>query len=228
MWRGHCPAARCPLSRRSATASACALMTLHRLKTRIESASRCRLSFSRTTCIAACPRRSSTRFFNACAHVVVLDYLENRTTAQAELVLPAATFAEADGTLVSSEGRAQRFFPVFPPSETVRQSWRWLGEWETLDQVIADLCRKVPDLAARGASRPFGCVSYGRGENSARTAPLQRTHGSARQHQRERTEASRGSRFSSVVLDGRKSGPAAVCSDSFLLVPRLELYTVDQ
>ena len=32
------------------------------------------------------------------------------------VVLPAATFAEADGTLVNNEGRAQRFFQVFVPA----------------------------------------------------------------------------------------------------------------
>ena len=31
------------------------------------------------------------------------------------MVLPAATFAETDGTLVNNEGRAQRFFQVFVP-----------------------------------------------------------------------------------------------------------------
>ncbi len=34
------------------------------------------------------------------------------------MVLPAATFAEADGTLVNNEGRAQHFYQVFtPPGE---------------------------------------------------------------------------------------------------------------
>ena len=54
------------------------------------------------------------KFLARFQHVVVLDHLETATTAKAELVLPAATFAEGDGTLVSSEGRAQRFFRGFP------------------------------------------------------------------------------------------------------------------
>jgi NADH-quinone oxidoreductase subunit G len=93
-------------------------------------------------------------FFNQCVHVVALDHLANRTTTRAELVLPAATFAEADGTLVNNECRAQRFFPVFPPSDLVRQSWQWLGEWENFDQVIADLCKNVPDLSAVAQAAP--------------------------------------------------------------------------
>ncbi len=41
-------------------------------------------------------------------------------TAKAELVLPAATFAEGDGTFVNNEGRAQRFFQVFVPGGDIR------------------------------------------------------------------------------------------------------------
>lgn len=93
-------------------------------------------------------------FFRRCKHLVVLDHLANRTTAGAELVLPVATFAEADGTLVSSECRAQRFYRVFPPSENVRQSWQWLGEWENLDRVIEDLTRAIPDLSAIAQAAP--------------------------------------------------------------------------
>ena len=48
------------------------------------------------------------KFLARFQHVVALDHLETATTAKAELVLPVATFAEGDGTLVSSEGRAQR------------------------------------------------------------------------------------------------------------------------
>jgi NADH-quinone oxidoreductase subunit G len=56
----------------------------------------------------------------------VLDGLDNATTSAASLVLPAANFAESEGTLVSLEGRAQRYFPVFQPREERRSSWVWL------------------------------------------------------------------------------------------------------
>jgi NADH-quinone oxidoreductase subunit G len=75
-------------------------------------------------------RRASSQqvdmFLKTAAHLAVIDSLENKTTEQAELLLPAATFAESVGTLVNNEGRAQRYFPVYPATEPVRGSWQWL------------------------------------------------------------------------------------------------------
>ncbi|MFP5305007.1 MAG: NADH-quinone oxidoreductase subunit NuoG, partial [Gammaproteobacteria bacterium] len=60
-------------------------------------------------------------------HCVVLDAVATPTTAAADLLLPAGSFAEADGTLVNYEGRAQRYFQVFVPQDAeIRESWRWL------------------------------------------------------------------------------------------------------
>lgn len=93
------------------------------------------------------PAKYVDSFLQACEHVAVLDCLETPTTARAELLLPAATFAEAEGTLVSSEGRAQRFYSVFPPDGTIRESWRWLGDWANFDHVVGDLAATFPELA---------------------------------------------------------------------------------
>ena len=89
-------------------------------------------------------------FLKAAAHVIVLDQLANPTTEKAELVLPAGSFAESDGTFVSSEGRAQRFFQVFVPQNDVSASWRWLkpDSWHDLDDVIRAMSTGVPELAA--------------------------------------------------------------------------------
>jgi NADH-quinone oxidoreductase subunit G len=62
---------------------------------------------------------------------VVLDHQRTATLQRADFVLPAASFAEADGTLVNLEGRAQRFFQVFEPGylrpqSRLHESWRWL------------------------------------------------------------------------------------------------------
>jgi NADH-quinone oxidoreductase subunit G len=89
-------------------------------------------------------------------HVIVIDHLTTATSAKADLVLPAATFAEAAGTLVSSEGRAQRGYAVMKPDGQVRAAWRWLQllmeaaglskdrPWRTLADLTADLVDEMP------------------------------------------------------------------------------------
>ncbi|MDQ3829626.1 MAG: NADH-quinone oxidoreductase subunit NuoG, partial [Candidatus Tectomicrobia bacterium] len=98
-------------------------------------------------------------FLDSCRHVIAVDHLAHGTTDKAEVVLPAGTFAEADGTLVSNEGRAQRFFQVFVPDGEVQESWRWLRDmmvaggqdesitWQNLDDVIEDLAETLPVFA---------------------------------------------------------------------------------
>jgi NADH-quinone oxidoreductase subunit G len=96
----------------------------------------------------------------ASARLVVLDHSESPTSNRAELVLPAASFAESGGTLVSSEGRAQRFYqPIFAEND-VSESWRWLGDiaraagsnacqgWNTEDDIVDALANAIPRFAA--------------------------------------------------------------------------------
>lgn len=99
-------------------------------------------------------------------NVIVVDHTQNATTAKADVILPAATYAEGDGTLVNNEGRAQRFFQVFIQERgNVQESWRWLrdlmvemgrrspDEWHNLDEVIRSMASvlsvftDVPDIA---------------------------------------------------------------------------------
>lgn len=100
---------------------------------------------------------------NAAKVVIVADHQKTATTDRAHLVLPAASFAEGDGTLVSQEGRAQRFFQVFDPtyldaSILVHEGWRWLHalrstllnqpiDWTQLDHVTAAVAASKPQLA---------------------------------------------------------------------------------
>lgn len=95
------------------------------------------------------PRADIDALLHATAHVIVLDHLVNPTSEQAELVLPSGTFAESDGTYISSEGRAQRFFQVFVPAGAIQASWRWLGQdaWERLDEVLTAMATGLPHLA---------------------------------------------------------------------------------
>lgn len=100
---------------------------------------------------------------NAAKVVIVADHQKTATSDRAHLVLPAASFAEGDGTLVSQEGRAQRFFQVFDPtyldaSILVHEGWRWLHalrstllnqpiDWTQLDHVTAAVAASKPQLA---------------------------------------------------------------------------------
>src|ERR1051326_5874526 len=93
------------------------------------------------------PAAAVKQFFSKFRYVVALDCVNSHTTARADLVLPAAAFAEADGTLVNNEGRAQRFFQAFRPPEPIQESWRWLGPWRTLDDVLRALAEEFSTLA---------------------------------------------------------------------------------
>jgi NADH dehydrogenase/NADH:ubiquinone oxidoreductase subunit G len=68
--------------------------------------------------------------FSANFYLIAIDHFLHATTAQADVVLPAGTFAESDGTLVNNEGWAQRFFQVFVPRGDVQESWRW--SWDVI------------------------------------------------------------------------------------------------
>lgn len=112
------------------------------------------------------PAAEVDAFLRGIEHLVVLDHLENATTAKAKLALPAGTFAEADGTLINNEARAQRFFQVFIADGDVQESWRWLRDgmlaagrrafaaWEKLDDVIGALCKQIPVLERLADAAP--------------------------------------------------------------------------
>jgi NADH-quinone oxidoreductase subunit G len=93
---------------------------------------------------------------NGARHIIAIDHLSTDTTSKADVILPAATFAEGDGTLVNSEGRAQRFYQVFVPDSEIQESWRWLRDvmiatnhplgaaWYNLDDVASALAAAIP------------------------------------------------------------------------------------
>ena len=102
-------------------------------------------------------------FLGAAKSVIALDHLTNATTQKADAVLPAASFAEGDGTLVNNEGRAQRFYQVFVPRDEIQESWRWLHDmmnaaggaefasWKTVDDVASALASALPVFRALAA-----------------------------------------------------------------------------
>ncbi|MBP2281504.1 NADH-quinone oxidoreductase subunit G [Psychrobacter sp. PL19] len=102
--------------------------------------------------------------------VIALDHQLLDWHKDVDIVLPAASFAEADGTLVSAEGRAQRFFQVYDnnyyhPLSSIKEGWRWLHavhsslmgksvDWTQLDDVINALIASHPKLAGIKGAAP--------------------------------------------------------------------------
>lgn len=103
-------------------------------------------------------------------HLLVVDHQDTGTAQKAGLVLPTASFAEGDGTVVNMEGRAQRFFQVYAPAFydadiQVRESWRWLAalqgaldrkplRWNTFDEVSTACAASAPLLATMREAAP--------------------------------------------------------------------------
>ena len=102
--------------------------------------------------------------------VIALDHQLLDWHKDVDILLPAASFAEADGTLVSAEGRAQRFFQVYDnnyyhPLSSIKEGWRWLHaiqtslqgkyvDWTQLDDVINALVNTHPKLAGIKGAAP--------------------------------------------------------------------------
>ncbi|MBE0441820.1 MAG: NADH-quinone oxidoreductase subunit NuoG [Psychrobacter sp.] len=102
--------------------------------------------------------------------VIALDHQLLDWHKDVDIVLPAASFAEADGTLISAEGRAQRFFQVYDneyyhPMSSIKEGWRWLHavhssiegrdvDWTQLDDVIKALIATHPKLAGIKGAAP--------------------------------------------------------------------------
>ncbi|MFC0337812.1 NADH dehydrogenase subunit G [Kushneria avicenniae] len=116
--------------------------------------------------------------------LVVIDHQRTPTLERAHLALPAATFAEGDGTLVSHEGRAQRFFQVYDPgyyrpNDLTHESWRWLHalhttmegrgvDWTQIDDVTADCARVHPEMVGILNAAPSASFRI-RGQKLARS-----------------------------------------------------------
>ena len=85
------------------------------------------------------PLSVADNFFERCKNIIVLDSLNNATTEKADVLIPAATFAEGDGTMVNYEGRAQRYFQVFMPAGTaIKESWKWLWKMQLVKTQTAN------------------------------------------------------------------------------------------
>jgi NADH-quinone oxidoreductase subunit G len=103
-------------------------------------------------------------FLAATRQVVMIDHLAHASGEKADVVLPAATFAEGEGTLVNHEGRAQRSFQVFVPKGDIQESWRWIEQIaaasgradaaNNLDEMTAACAAALPIMAGITRAAP--------------------------------------------------------------------------
>ena len=99
---------------------------------------------------------SVDHLFERSRQIIVLDHLLNKTSLHADILLPAATFAESEGTMVNNEGRAQRYYKALVNKDQVKESWQWIGElikiknknqavpWNRFDDIVSSLVNELP------------------------------------------------------------------------------------
>jgi NADH-quinone oxidoreductase subunit G len=106
--------------------------------------------------------------------VIVMDSVKTHTAEKADIVLPAAAFAESSGTFVNNEARAQRFYRAYIPQPDIQESWKWIRsmlidggglkqeQWLSLDDVIKDISssrdvfKQIPQAAKPADFRVAG------------------------------------------------------------------------
>jgi NADH-quinone oxidoreductase subunit G len=112
------------------------------------------------------PKESVDQLFGRSRRIVVLDHLVNQTTLKADILLPAATFAESEGTLINNEGRAQRYYKALVNKDQVKESWRWISDfikiknkdqavsWNRFDDIVSSLVNELPAFSKIGKYLP--------------------------------------------------------------------------
>jgi len=113
-------------------------------------------------------------------NLVVIDQLDNPTASASNLILPAASFAETEGTLVNYESRAQRSFAAFLPEGDIQGSWQWLLEiaaqmgapdfasLTNFDQVTEDIAAQNEALSGITEAAPDASYRSSAGQKIAR------------------------------------------------------------
>lgn len=97
------------------------------------------------------------RALDTCPFVVVSELAPTETARRADLVLPAASFAEKDGTFTNCERRVQRIYKAFEISPDVKPDWLIFTEiaaqmgggspYFTARDVLRDIAATVPMYA---------------------------------------------------------------------------------
>ncbi len=91
------------------------------------------------------PSAQVDAFIDGLDKLAVLDSLKHRTGEQANLVLPAGSFAEIAGTYVNYETRAQFLFSVYKPADDIRSSAKWLSNVTSIAELTQACAAALPN-----------------------------------------------------------------------------------
>lgn len=118
--------------------------------------------------------------------LIVVNHQHSNWTENANVIFPAATFAEGDGTVVNSNLFAQRYYQTFVPTyyhpkAQIKETWRWLYairsllthdhlDWGTFDLVMSEMVKHEPSL--KGVEQVAPLASFKLHEMKIARAPL--------------------------------------------------------
>jgi formate dehydrogenase alpha subunit len=115
---------------------------------------RCMLVLGQDPVVTDPAQRQVTRALDALDDLVVVELFLTETAARASVVLPAASFAEKDGTFTSTERRVQRVRQATLPPGDARPDWAILAAlaarlghalpWRTSRDVFAEMAALTP------------------------------------------------------------------------------------
>jgi NADH-quinone oxidoreductase subunit G len=87
--------------------------------------------------------------------VISVSMFENGSTAYADVVLPAESYVEKEGTVTHPDGRLQRLRATVPHPGDVRFGWQWLVELSALLGDETGIDSALEALQAIGSEVPF-------------------------------------------------------------------------
>jgi formate dehydrogenase alpha subunit len=95
--------------------------------------------------------------------VVVSDIFPTETTEYADVILPAASFAEKDGTFTSTERRVQRIRRIVDPPGESRAEWQWVSDLQRRMGLPANYSSAAEIMEEIAALTPiYGGVGFDR------------------------------------------------------------------
>ncbi len=107
------------------------------------------------TAVSDPDRTHSEHALHSLDHLVVIDIFLTETAAMADVVLPATSWGETDGTLTNTERRIQRVRAAVPPPGEAKPDWQILSmlanamsipgfEYDSPKEIFNELCSVAP------------------------------------------------------------------------------------